>query len=150
MATNSVERRLVIMVKVMHSIFLATVPVAALVVALLPKLGWSPVFDGGDPVLSMIEAIMGGASLLCLATGLSWPWLARWHKTVPRADRDVVYGHVLRVSFLETVVIYGLSLGFMGSGWYVLAPIFVSAGVALVLTFPTNRRLAKMLFRLSA
>ena len=61
-----------------------------------------------------------------------------------RDDVDVLFGHlIIRLSLFESVVIIGLILGLMGSGWLVVLPLFILAGVALLLTFPTKRRWAK-------
>ncbi len=140
---NTDMRRLLIAMRLIHSLFLASVLIAVLIVALLPELDWVPAYNRRDPLLRTIEIVLGGFSGLCLVVGLLWPRLARWHKTANRTRSDAILGHILRVSFLEPIVLLGLSLGVIGSSWFVLAPLFLLVGASLVLTFPTNRRLAR-------
>lgn len=141
--SDAVAGRLLTAVRLIHALFLVSVPSAALITALFPKLGLLPVYDGGDPLLRSIETTLGGLSILCLFVGLSWPRLARWQKTSNRKRSDVIFGHILRVSFFEPVGLSGLALGIVGSSWIVMAPFFVLPAIALIFTFPTDKRLAR-------
>lgn len=130
-------------VRAMHAIFLASVALAAAVVALLPKLGFTPLLGGNTQPLRTVEIGLGAMSVLFVLMGWRWPGLATRPGLPTRSRQLVITMHVTRVSWFEGVAVFGLMLGLLGSQWIVTAPLFTSAGAALVLTFPTDRRLAQ-------
>ena len=132
--------RILTRVKFVHISFLALIPVAVLVLALLPVFGFTPLFTGRKPVLEMM---LGGGSLICLILGFGWPRLFGWYRTSNRAEQDVATGHIWRIGCFVYVVACGFLLVYAGSGWYVSIPLFILAGTALALTFPTEKRWAK-------
>ena len=94
----------------------------------------------------IVEVILGFFAILCLILGFLWPWLARWRKkNVERIEASVFAGQILRIVLFESLAIYSLVLGILGSDWYVLVPLFLLAAVALILTFPTKKRWVKWL-----
>lgn len=130
--------------KVVYSVALACFPIAVLIIlALLPGMGFVPVYSSGDPLLNAPQVILGGVSILFLIIGVFWPRLAKWHKKAYLDDMELLYGHLVRAIFFTTPVIYGFILHILGSSWYIVLLIFILAGTALVLTFPTDKRLAK-------
>jgi hypothetical protein len=107
-------------------------------------MGFVSVYPSGDPSLNTPQMLLGSASILFLLIGLFWPRLARWHKKANiNNDVELMYGHVMRATFLSTPFIYGLILRMLGSSWYIVLPIYVLEFAALIWTFPTEKRLAK-------
>lgn len=127
-------------VKFVHISFLALIPIAVLALALLPVFGFTPLFASREPVF---ETILVGASLVFLILGFSWPRLFGWYRIANRAEQDVAVGHIWRIGCFEFVAAYGFALTYLGNGWYVSIPLFILAGTALALTFPTDKRWAK-------
>lgn len=144
MNSDSAVRRSPLTIKILHIICLFTMPIVIIVLVLLPNLGFVPVFGSDDQdLLAIVEIILGFLSLLCLFIGFFWPKLARWHKIKIRVAAEVLYGHILRMSFFESLIIYSIILRLLGSEWYIVLPILILAGVALILTFPTDRRFSQ-------
>jgi hypothetical protein len=143
MTRSNANIRPLLTVKVIHLIFLALVPIAALILVLLPIFGSVPEFFRDDPILILIEIIMVGFSLVILAVAFLWPRLARWNKPSNRTVSNILIGHLVRISLLESIAVYGLVLRLLGSAWYIVLPLFILSAVALVLTFPTDKRFAR-------
>lgn len=128
--------------QLMHKVYLATIPIGILITALLPVLGFVPVYNSSSLYLHVIEVAFSSITIICLLFGYYWPRISRRSKTVNSPDVEVTSDHILRMSFFESVAVFGFILGFMGSGWYVWLALFVLAGIALILTFPTKKRWA--------
>lgn len=139
---KEVSRQLLV-AKIFHASLLSTVPIVLAILVLLPGLGFIPVFASDDPALVIVEVVIGGFSLLCLAIGFYWPRLSRLFKTESRVNKEMFFGHIFRVSFFECLVAFGLILRILGSSWLVVLPFFVLASVMFILTFPTNKRLTE-------
>jgi hypothetical protein len=136
-------RRLRKATRFMYGVFSAFYPIAVLILVLLSTMGAIPVPSTGSASLPESEVVLSGFSILFLAVGFFWPWLARWHKKAYVADMELLYGHGVRAIFLAPPVGCGSILRILGSSWYIVLPIFILGFAALVLTFPTDRRLAK-------
>ena len=129
--------------KAVYIMALPLFPIATLILALLPGMGFVPVYPSGDPLLNTPQMLLSVVSILFLIIGLFWPRLARWHKKAYINDVELLYGHVVRATFLTTPVIYGFILRMLGSSWYIILPIYILEFAALIWTFPTEKRLAK-------
>ena len=138
------SQRSLIVLRILHSIFLAMIPVMILIVALLPVFGYIPVYTSGDPSLVLIEIVFIVISLFGLIIGMYLQRIVRW---IWRTNQSEVFAgfiiHVFRISLFESVAILGLISGILGSAWYVWLPIFVLSGVAMIFTFPTTKHLTE-------
>jgi fumarate reductase subunit D len=143
MPTDKELRRMRITTKVIYGLFVAFFPVAVLILMLLSRMGSLPDYSVGDRLLNVSQIILGSASILSLIIGFLWPRLARWYKKAYVKDMELLYGHLVRAIFFTMPVIHGSILRILGSSWYIVLPIFILAIAALVLTFPTDKRLAK-------
>jgi hypothetical protein len=65
------------------------------------------------------------------------------NKSPNRTESSFLAVHIIRLPLFESLVGFGLVLGIWGSSWYIVLPLFILAFAALVLTFPTDKRLAK-------
>ena len=52
---------------------------------------------------------------------------------------------IVRVAMFAGVAIFGLVLGILGDGWQITLPFFAVSAIALVLTFPTQKRWNQLL-----
>jgi len=126
--------------KVLHSVFLATVPIMILTVALLPTLGYIPLFSSKDSDLALIEIVFIVLTVPVLFVGFYL------HKIVGRlwktnkSEISAYFIHAIQISLLEGVAVIGLILGILGGDWFAWLPLLVLAGVAMVFSFPTTRR----------
>jgi hypothetical protein len=126
--------------KVLHSVFLATVPIMILVVALLPVFGYVPVFSSNEPDLVLTEIVFAVIILPVLVVGLYLHWLVGRIWKTDKSDMYVYFVHGIRVSLFEAVAVFGLILGILGGALYVWLPLLMLAGAAMVFTFPTAKR----------
>lgn len=133
--------KLVRVLRLMHVFFLATIPVGVLITALLPVMGFAPVYDAASWYPHVIEASIGFITILILIFGYYWPRISRKFKTINKPEVEVAGDHILRMSLFWAVAVSGLLLGIMiGSSWYIWLPFFLLSGIALILTFPTEER----------
>lgn len=122
-------------------------PIAAVVIVYLSVKGFVPIplrTDAGlDANSAQILFIV--VSLICLIIGLFWPRLARWHKKGYVNDAELMYGHIMRATFLIVQSMYGIIMSMLGGSWYIVALIliYMLSLAALIWTFPTDKRLAK-------
>ena len=138
--------RLIVIARVYHSLCLASaIAVGSILMSLSFRSEFIPLFVAIDSVVITIYTILGGFSLAFLIIGVYWPRLAGWHNRATLSYEDALWGHiVIRLSFLEAAVILDLVLGVLSRSWYVWPPLLTLAIVALILAFPTKRRLAKL------
>lgn len=129
--------------KVIHSVFLATVPIIILVVALLPSFGYVPVFSSEDSDLVLIEIVFGVFTIPILIVGFYLHKIIGWIWKTAKSDIAIYFIHTIRISLLESVAVIGLVLGILGGAWYAWLPLLMLAGVAMSFSFPTSRRWEK-------
>jgi hypothetical protein len=130
-------------IRIIHVVFLLTLPVSVLFIVLLPVIGINYIYAKNDPILYMIEILFAVFSILFLAVGLYFPLIIRKFKTANSIYRELLFGHVIRIALFESIVCYCIILGIMGSRWFVIAPLFLLTCLALFFTFPTDKRLDK-------
>lgn len=135
--------RLSLTIRVMHVILLATAPIAAFMLVLLPRFGFVHVFTSDELLLALIEIVIVGFSLLFLVLGFFLPWFAMRNKRVNETDNEMFNAYVIRVAFFEPIVVYGFVLGLLGGAWHVVLPILILSFTTLLLAFPTDKRLSK-------
>ena len=141
--TNNAANGLLTAIRAFHSISLVIIAVATFILTLLPDWDYVPVFDSTDGTLRIIEICFYVVAVICLITGLYLPRLLRRFRTTSEIEREIFYSHILRLSFFISLAIYGMVMKFLGSDWFTVLPLIGLAVIALVLTFPTNRRWAK-------
>ncbi len=130
-------------VRTLHVSCLLTVPIEAIGLFVALEKGFVPPFDGRDARLLLVGSMLSFFSLLCLAVSLLVPRLARW-QTKHKGATSILLTHLLvRLTLFEASVIVTFIMGFLGASWLVLGPLFVLEGTALVLTLPTETRLAR-------
>jgi len=136
---NSAARQLWLL-RLIHILFLATIPIVILVTALLPALGFIPIYDSSSIYLHLIEITFGFITIACLLFGYYWSRQTRKLKMATKPEVEVVDGHILRISLFESVAVFGFTLGILGSRWYIWLPFFILSAIALTFTFPTKKR----------
>jgi hypothetical protein len=132
--------RMPTVLKVLHSVFLATVPIMILIVALLPTFGYVPVLSSNDPDIVLTEIVFAVVTLPILVIGFYLPKMVGRIKKTDKSDMDVYFIHGIRVSLFETIAVYGLILGILGGALYAWLPLLILAGAAMICTFPTAKR----------
>lgn len=134
--TGEAKRRLLRVVKISHWTYFALILLAAIFLLVLLKSNYKSIYVPDDPKLIVIEVIFGLFAIICITIGFCWQRIAR------RQDKttfsDIMLGHILRISFFESLAAYGVSLGMLGSRWYTLFPFFALAFISLILTYPTD------------
>ena len=110
-------------------------------------------------VITVIVIVIG---IYCLFLGFSLPSLmTRGNKPNPIRIRKwllfssnyvgtegrVITIYILRAAMFAAISVYGLTLGILGVGWVISAPFFVVSAVALIITFPTQKRWNSMVYK---
>lgn len=129
--------------RIIHSVFLATVLIMILVLALLPLFGFVPLLSGEGSDLVLGEIVFAIFILPMLVIGIFLHRIIGWVWKTDRSDMYVYYVSGIRLSFFEVIAFLGLLLGIFGSAWYIWLPLLMLTGIAMVFTFPTAQRWAK-------
>ncbi len=87
--------------KVLHSVFLVTIPIMILVVALLPTFGYVPVFSNKDSDLVLIEIVFVVMSLPILVIGIYLTRIVGWIWKTNRSDIFIYFVHAIQISLFE-------------------------------------------------
>ena len=105
----------------------------------------STVLDDGTLQILIIMLLVMGA--ITLAIGYFMPrLLIRFIKTESVNKAGLLFYVLLfRASLFESVAVYGLVLGILGVGLQNIWPFFLLSALALVITFPTEARVKKIL-----
>lgn len=93
-------------------------------------------------IVTTVLAVAGAASLV------SAPYLSGKITQLAKQRQDerlCGFASLIRASFFMAVGAYGFVLGLMGALWSVILPFFAASFLALVLTFPTQKRWKRML-----
>jgi hypothetical protein len=72
--------------------------------------------------------------------------MPRFVKTLAKNNNEagLVRFHIVRVSFFESVGVFGIMLAIMGAGWEVTLPFFIVSFIALIWSFPTEANWKKL------
>ncbi len=124
--------------RVIHSIFLASIPLFILIAIIYLKVT-KGVFAADNSFLHIIEIAIGFIAVIVLLMAVFWRRYPGALRTISKVN--VTSFHFLRSVYLESIAIYGLVLAILGSKWYIWIWFFVVSAAALVLTFPTDERL---------
>jgi MFS family permease len=131
--------------RIMQAFFIATVPVSILLSILLPRFGFELIYSN-NYIIFQVGLCIG--SLICFLIGLFWPRLFGWHQlegTDEDMEREIIVSQGFRLSFFEPIVFFGFVLAISGSCYYIWLPLFALACIPLILTFPTDKKVAKWL-----
>lgn len=143
--TQDLKGKLVV-AKLLHAAFLASILVYARILVRLPSLDIALL--AGNPLLNTAVWV-----LALLAAYNLWFWYY-WPRLLLKARirnpekslkaREPLFFHVVRTSLLEAIAIYGLVLGVLGGVIRFTLPFCATAFVMLAATFPTKGKWDKM------
>ncbi len=125
--------------RIIHSIFLASILLYILIAILFPKLA-GPIFANDDSLIRLIEISLGLITVIILLMVYFWPKLYR--VLANSSSVSVISFHIVRIAYIESIAIFGLLLAILGSAWYIWIWFFVVSAAALILTFPTDERIS--------
>lgn len=135
--------KLLTFVKVIDIIFLITVPLAVLFLIFLFRSGFKTVFAQNSPDIFIFIVMFISFSVICLILGLFWPKSIRRFKSQNILSTDDFFGQLIRLSFLESIVIYGIILKILGGSWFIIIFMFIVAEAALIIAYPKIKRLPR-------
>lgn len=142
------NRRTLLSLRVIHSLCLASLALAVLApTVVLPSMGFVPYSGGIGDVVAMFY--VGCLSMSVL--GYKWNTVSRSFRYITHlfavgighdtAQMELAVSHILRIFLcFEISVLSGFVLGILGASWYLAIPLFLLAGTALILTYPTDAR----------
>lgn len=125
-------------VRIMHIVFLGSAVVYLVVLFVLAGAGVLPLVAFDALVLTILSIALGVIAVGSLVLAYFSPRLVeRQAASQPEVPISIPFiAHIFRLSFLESISIYGLVLGLFGAGWPVILPFFVISFGAMLLTFP--------------
>lgn len=136
-----VVRRMIIAAKAIHAIFLVLALTLVVLTLVLPGLGRIPSGEEGEFAFAQIPFSIG--SVLIVLIGGLLPHLGKWRDKAKISKSEVPAAYPIRSAFFETVALFGLTLAILGSRLYVSVPLEALSAIALAMTYPSDKRLAK-------
>ena len=127
--------------RIIHSIFLASIPFFLVVSFLVSKLGIGPIFSQDAFPIHIIEIVLSFIAIIALFYAFYIFKVPRRLTTVSASQASLFPYHIVRISLIQAIAIYGLVLAILGSQWYIWVWFFVVSAAALILTFPTDERI---------
>lgn len=141
MRLDDAVHRLLMVVRGIQITGLVTIPIAILFSFIL--VSGKPIAALTSDTLAIVEIVLASMSIALLILGLCWPKMARWHEKKTMADcKEILLVHILRISFFESIVAFGVILALMGGALYLILAMHSLSGIALATTYPTRRRLS--------
>lgn len=127
--------------KLIHIVMLVAVFVFGhTIYLLLPDLSIK-IFTPDDPILVVIEVMLGIIAILLIIFGYYYP--RRFARKSNKTEYLYLSCHIIRVSSFEAVGIYGFVLGIIGAKWPITLPFLMVSIVALIFSFPTKEKWEK-------
>lgn len=130
--------------KIIHYFAIVTILVAALTLLILRRLGLASHQDGAGDYIQLVWILyIGSASMLVVSfKSRRLLRLANFEFFDRHDDPAVMAGkiHQYRLAVFGTVVACGFVLGLLGVSYPIIAPFFVAAVVATILTYPTKKK----------
>jgi hypothetical protein len=139
-ANNTDINRQFLFLRIIHYLFLASIPICILIAFYESELGIGPVFNENDPI-HIIEITLGFITIINLLFAYYLSKLPGKSTAGNMFRASFVSYHIMRISLLQSIAIYGLVLAILGSHWYIWIWFLVVSAAALVLTFPTEERI---------
>ena len=152
------EKKLTLLfLRIIHILYIATIPAAIIVLTfMLSSRDFVPSTDSGIAIGAVMFYFF---SLALIFLGYKWSEISKWAVYInklfllelylPAEYRNyaaVLTSHLYRIGLCFILpVLFGFVLGILGDNLYLAIPLFILATVALILTYPTNRRLAQWL-----
>jgi hypothetical protein len=142
------REHLLIIARVYHFIVMMAIPFTIICLTILiPNTGYLPHTEKGlSPGFGIFMLYL--ISTVALLFGYKWGKFYEWlEKHIPLIiigsylDDNywkIFNSHLIRVNNFGIIIICVFILGLMGVNWYILSPLLLSAGIALVLTYPTK------------
>jgi len=111
---------------------------------------WNLTYAGTTPrvpldhyILTVTTVVLSVIAALVLIIGYFSPrWIPKRYKHDAQGLSSI---HMVRCAFFESIAIYGLILGLLGTKWQISIIFFVFSAGALILTFPNEERWKKIL-----
>lgn len=145
-STEERTRRVLLFARIVQVLLLGGPVVGILLLITWPHARFASALAAEDNGLVFIEAALGGLAAVCLVLGFKIPqWAVRPGERGQQRLVALLLGHIFGSSLLEASAIAGLVLSFLGSRWFVVLLFYLAAGVALVLTFPKERKWRQVL-----
>jgi hypothetical protein len=143
-----VQKRLLLFLKFIQVSQLVTIPIAIIsLVKILPSIGFIPqvnAVDDGELIFWLYLAC-----LIYFALGFKWAtiykWINKYTNSINRYNDPFMAaytGYLGRITWFWAIVPIGFLLGITVANWWVTTPTFIISGVALILTFPTDKNWA--------
>lgn len=120
------------------SMLLAILFYAIIIYQIFPEAGFQ-IYSKDSPVLLTMTIILAAAAIWTLRTAYYLP--KRLSKLPGMNNSRFISSHLIRITLVQAVAIYGLILGVIGAAWYVSAPFLVVSAGLLVVSFPNKEKL---------
>ena len=153
------KKLLLLFLRIVHILCLVTIPAAIIELIFILASG-NFVSNASHTGMIVAAVLFYLFSFNMLYLGYKWPKISKhlikyinklllielYLPNEYRNHMDVFMIHLFRILLcFETVVLFGFFLGMIGNSLYPAIPLIILAAIALILTYPTNRRVEQWL-----
>ena len=129
--------------RLVHIANVVAVFIYIIVIYIAVEMAHVRIFPPGSSALRMLEAVLALlAGIALLIAYFSPRWWVSWYRGRPAA---LLAFHVVRITSLEAMGVFGLVLGIAGAGWAVSLAFIIVSAVTLIIIIPTEQKWLKML-----
>ena len=142
MATGEKTGKLLLSARIIQIGYLGSVLInVILLFVFLPYVGFEAIFLADDPLLTLLEGVLGAVAVIIIALAYLLPrWMVRWYR---QKSQRLVNVYLICGGFFWAVGIYGLILGILGAEWQITLLFLIVSAITLIHTFPTKGRWMK-------
>jgi len=138
------EKVTLIHLKTIHSILMGSVLIAIITLTIiLPSVGFKT-YQGDQYLLVPTYVIFYIFCSFMVILGYFWPQLAKRFNIFGYSVYGLFMNHISRLAYFEIIVLLGFAIGLLGGSWFAIAPLFITGLVAFILTYPSDKKWAKL------
>lgn len=133
-------KRALIFLRVSH---LISAPIAILIAVILLSLGYGPLFPAWGLTIIMSDLTLGIVTLFFMNKGDLWIQAMEKNGDWSETGMDWLMSLSSRYALLNAGNIMGAGLAVAGAAWPIWILFIISSGVLQILTYPSDKHLAK-------
>jgi hypothetical protein len=148
------RKKILLFARIIHLVTFATVPLAITANAvILPWKHITPLTQGDNDVKTAV-ILFYLFSVIAIIIGYKWSSVYRWFNQYIKFFNQFTFGdyyfelynrHISKIGNFFVVTGMAFIIGLLTNTWYIGLPLFLLAGISLILTYPTDRRWSRWL-----
>jgi hypothetical protein len=137
--------QIMLVMRIFHLICISTIFISILLLTvILPWVGFHPYHTDINGVIAFVIVFYPISTLFGIL-GFNWGRIFKGYHNNNTLLEDY-RSHVFRISIcFETSIGFAFIMGIGGISWFLISPLLIFGGISLILTYPTNKKMAMLL-----